>query len=54
MSKDEKEKQKYVRISITLPEDLSERLSKYSDEEGVPKSRAIQKLLEKLLTEKGY
>lgn len=48
------EKTNYIRINITLPEDLLKRLNKYSDEEGVPKSRAIKKALEKLLAEKGY
>jgi len=51
---EDKNDSKHVRINISLPEDLVQRLVKYSDEEDIPRSRVIKKALEKLLTEKGY
>lgn len=44
----------YIRINITLPQDLNDRLINFCDTEERAKSWVIQKALDKWLGDKGF
>lgn len=45
---------KSEKLNLTIPHDLHERLTKYCTEDERAKSWAVQKALDKWLSEKGY
>lgn len=44
----------YIRLQITVPPSINERLEKYREEEDRPRSWVIQKALDEWLKKKGY
>lgn len=48
------EEQGYTRFQIALPPSITERLTKYMEEEERPRSWCIQKALDMWLKDKGY
>ena len=44
----------YLRVNITLPPSIMQRLDKYMKKEDRPRSWCIQKALDEWLKEKGY
>lgn len=44
----------FVRIDVTIPPSLSERLEKYRQDEDRPRSWVIQKALDEWLKKRGY
>lgn len=44
----------YIRLQITIPPSINERLEKYREDEERPRSWVIQKALDEWLKKKGY
>lgn len=44
----------YIRLQITVPPSINERLEKYRKDEDRPRSWVIQKALDEWLAKKGY
>ena len=44
----------YIRLQITVPPSINERLEKYREEEDRPRSWVIQKALDEWLKKRGY
>lgn len=44
----------FIRIDVTIPPSLSERLEKYRQDEDRPRSWVIQKALDEWLKKRGY
>lgn len=44
----------YIRLQITVPPSINERLEKYRQDEDRPRSWVIQKALDEWLKKKGY
>ena len=53
-SKKGEEESGYIRLQITVPPSINERLEKYREAEDRPRSWVIQKALDEWLKKKGY